>query len=88
MIIHRGIVTRQRLSEPQEAHKAATRRESHKRKRMKKERTLTVEEGVRLTTLRKSRARNNGKKANRRKDAVDAAPRQGIIHPRVGEKQR
>jgi hypothetical protein len=57
---------RPRLSELQEAKKAATRRESHKRKLVKKEETLTVEEGVRLTTLKKFRARNNGKKAKKR----------------------
>jgi hypothetical protein len=65
MIIHQGILMRQRLSELQEANKAATRRESHERKLVQKEGTLTVEESVQLTTLKKFRARNNGRRRRR-----------------------
>ena len=67
---------RQRLSESQEANKAATRRESHKRKLVQKKETLTVEEGVRLTTLKKFRARNNGKKAKKRARVKVSEPSQ------------
>jgi hypothetical protein len=56
MVIHQGILMYQQLSELQEANKAATQRKSHKRKRVHKEETLIVEDGVRLTTLKEFRA--------------------------------
>jgi hypothetical protein len=54
---------RQRLRELQEAKKAATRRKSHERKLVQNEWTLTVEEGVRLTTLKEFETRSDRKKA-------------------------
>ena len=36
LMIHEGVLMRQRLSELQEANKAATRRKSHKRKQIQK----------------------------------------------------
>jgi hypothetical protein len=57
---------RQRVSELQEANEVATRRKSHKRKRVQEEGTLIVEDGVRLTTLKEFGARSDGKKAKKR----------------------
>jgi hypothetical protein len=42
------------------------RRKSHKRRRIQKEGTLTVEEGQQLTALKEFRARSNGKKRKKR----------------------
>ena len=48
------------------ANEAATRRKSHKRKRVQKEGTLTVEEGLGLTLLKEFGARSDSKKAKKR----------------------
>jgi hypothetical protein len=48
------------------ANEAATRRKSYKRKRVQKEGTLIVEEGLRLTTLKEFGARSDGKKAKKK----------------------
>jgi hypothetical protein len=66
MIRHQGVLMRQRLGELQEANKTATRRRSHKRKRVHEEETLTVKDGVRLTTLQEFEARSDRKKAKKR----------------------
>jgi ribosomal protein L32 len=76
MMIHQGVLMRQQVSELQEANKAATRRKSHKRKRVQKEGTLTVEDGVRLTTLKEFGARSNGKKAKKRAHVEVGEPSQ------------
>jgi hypothetical protein len=47
-------------------NEAATRRKPHKRKRVQEEGTLTVEDGLRLTTLKEFGARSDGKRAKRR----------------------
>jgi hypothetical protein len=60
------VLMRNQVAELQAANEAATRRKSHKRKRVQKEGTPTVEEGVRLTTLKEFRARSDGKKAKKR----------------------
>jgi hypothetical protein len=70
MMIHRGVLMRQRLSELQEANEAATRRKSHKIKRLQKQGTLTVEEGVRITTLNEFETRSDRKKAKKRARVV------------------
>ena len=62
---HSLVLVRKQVSELQDANKAATRRKSHKRKRLQQEGTLTVEEGVRLTTLEEFAARGNGKRAKK-----------------------
>ncbi|KAH6417832.1 hypothetical protein HBI59_250890 [Parastagonospora nodorum] len=46
-------------------NKAATRRKSHKRKRVQEEGTLTVEDGLRRTTLKEFGARSDRKKAKK-----------------------
>jgi len=48
------------------ANEAATRRKSHKRKRVQKEETLTISKELRLITLKKFRARSNRKKVKKR----------------------
>jgi hypothetical protein len=55
---------------------AATRRKSHKRKRVQKEGILTAREGLRLTTLKEFAARSDGKKAKKRARANADEPTQ------------
>jgi hypothetical protein len=57
---------RDQVAELRAANKAATRRKSHKRRRVQEEGTLTVESGVRLTTLKELGAHSDGKKAKKR----------------------
>ena len=59
------MLAQQEIAELRAANKAATRRRSHKRKRVKAEGTLIVEEGLQLTTLKEFRARSNRKKAKK-----------------------
>jgi hypothetical protein len=66
IMAHQMVLMRNQVAELQAANKAATRRKSHKRKRVQKEGTLTVEDGVRLTTLKEFGARSDGKKAKKR----------------------
>jgi hypothetical protein len=66
MMAHQIVLMRNQVAELQAANKAATQRKSRKRKRVQKEGTLTVEEGVRLTTLKEFNARSDGKKAKKR----------------------
>jgi len=72
------------VSELQAANEAATQCRKHKRKQLQKEGTLTVEEGLRLTTQKEFEACSNGERAERGgtlmqvsqlKGAVDAAAR-------------
>ena len=66
MIAHALVLSQKRIAELKAANEAATRRKSYKRKRVQKEGTLTVEEGLRLTTLKEFGARSDGKKAKKR----------------------
>ena len=66
MMAHSLVLVRNQVAKLQAANKAATRRKSHKRKRIQQEGTLTVSEGVRLTTLKEFNARSDGKKAKKR----------------------
>jgi hypothetical protein len=65
MMAHSIVLITKRNAELQAANEALTRRRSHKRKRLQQEGTLTIDEGVRLTTLKKFRARSNKKKAQK-----------------------
>jgi hypothetical protein len=67
---------RKQVAKLQAANKAATRCKSHKRKRIQREGTLAVSEGVRLTTLKEFNARSNGKKASK-KASKEARVRSG-----------
>jgi hypothetical protein len=66
MIAHQMVLMRNQVKELQAANEAATRRKSHKRKRVQKEGTLTVKDGLRLTTLREFGARSDRTKAKKR----------------------
>jgi hypothetical protein len=66
MIAHQMVLMRNQVAKLQAANEAATRRKSHKRKRIQKEGTPEVTEGVRLTTLKEFKARSDRKKAKKR----------------------
>jgi len=72
IMMHSAVLLRARVTELQVANEAATRRKSHKRKRVQKEGTLTVEEGARLTALKEFSARGDGNKG-RKKARVDGS---------------
>jgi len=73
---HKLVIATERIKELEAATKAATRRKSHKRKRIQKEGTLTVEEGQRLTALKEFGARSDGKKGKKRVRAEGGEPSQ------------
>ena len=66
MMAHLLVLVRNQVAELQAANEAATRRKSHKRKRVQRDGTLTVSEGVQLTTLKEFRACSNRKKAKKK----------------------
>jgi hypothetical protein len=66
VVAHKLVLSQKCIAEFEAANEAATRRKSHKRKRVQKERVLTVEDRVRLTTLKEFDARSDGKKAKKR----------------------
>ena len=66
MMAHSLVLVRNQVADLQAANEAATRRKSHKRKRIQQEGTLTVSEGVRLTTLKEFNACGNGKRASKK----------------------
>jgi hypothetical protein len=76
MIAHSLVLMTKRNAELQAANEASTRRRSYKRKRVQQEGTLTVNEGVRLTTLKEFRARSDGRKAKKRARADEGEPTQ------------
>jgi hypothetical protein len=65
IIAHKLVLAQKEIAELRAANEAATRRRSHKRKRVQAEGTLTVEDGLRLTTLKEFGARSDGKKAKK-----------------------
>jgi hypothetical protein len=65
IIAHKLVLSQKRISELEAANEAATRRRSHKRRRIQKEGTLTIEEGGQLTALKEFGARSDGKKAKK-----------------------
>jgi hypothetical protein len=76
IIAHKLVLAQQEIAELRAANEAATRRKSHKRKRVKAEGTLIVEEGLRLTTLKEFGARSDGKKAKKQVRAKGGEPTQ------------
>lgn len=66
MMAHSMVLMTKRNAELQAADEAATRRKSHKRKRIQREGVLTVEEGLQLTTPKEFSMRSDGKKAKKR----------------------
>jgi hypothetical protein len=76
IIAHKLVLAQKRNAELEAANKAATRRKSHKRKRVQKEGTLIVEDGERLAALREFGARSDGKKIKKRVRAEVGEPSQ------------
>jgi hypothetical protein len=72
MMAHSVVLITKRNAELQ-ANEAASRRKSHKRKRIQQQGTLTVEEGIRLTALKKSGARGDGRRQRRERALMRAA---------------
>ena len=66
MMAHSVVLMRDEIKSLRVANEAATRRKSHKRKRIQKDGALTVEEGARLTALREFSARSDGKSSRKR----------------------
>ena len=66
MAAHQLVLVRNQVAKLQAANEAATRRKSHKRKRIQQEGTLIVDEGLRLITLKEFRARSDRKKVKKR----------------------
>jgi hypothetical protein len=76
IIAHKLVLAQQEIAELRAANEAASRRKSHKRKRIQKEGTLLVEEGQRLAALKKFGARSDGKKRKKRVRAEGGEPSQ------------
>jgi hypothetical protein len=76
IIAHKLALAQQEIAELKAANEAATRRKSHKRKRVQAEGTLTVEDGARLAVLKDFSARSDGKKPKRRVAAEVGEPSQ------------
>ena len=60
------MLSQKRIAKLKAANEAATRRKLYKRKRVQKEGTFIVKEGLQLTTLKEFRARSDRKKAKKR----------------------
>ncbi len=76
VIAHSAVLIKQQIADLQSANEAATRRKSHKRKRISKEGRLTADEGTRLTALKEFGARSDGKRASKRVKASGGGPSQ------------
>jgi hypothetical protein len=76
IIAHKLVLAQKEIAELKAANEAATRRKSHKRKRVQAEGTLTVEDGARLSALQDFGARSDGKKSKKQKRAEVGEPSQ------------
>ncbi|KAJ8106606.1 hypothetical protein OPT61_g9425 [Boeremia exigua] len=76
IIAHKLVLAQQEIRELRAANEAATRRKSHKRKRVQEEGTLIVEDGQRLAALKEFRARSDGKRAKKQMRAQEGEPSQ------------
>ncbi|KAH5791053.1 hypothetical protein HBI89_212980 [Parastagonospora nodorum] len=76
IIAHKLVLAQKEIAELRAANKAATRRKSHKRKRVQEEGTLTVKDGLRRTTLKEFSTRSNRKKAKKQVRAGAGEPSQ------------
>ncbi|KAJ8113059.1 hypothetical protein OPT61_g4731 [Boeremia exigua] len=74
ILSHKLVLAQQQIAELQAANEAATRRKSHKRKRVQKEGTLIVEDGQRLAALKEFGARSDGKRAKKQVRAQEGEP--------------
>jgi hypothetical protein len=76
IIAHKLVLAQKEIAELRAANEAATRRKSHKRKRIQAEGTLIVEDRARLTALKEFRARSDRKKAKKQVRAEGGKPTQ------------
>jgi hypothetical protein len=76
VIAHKLVLAQKEIAELRAANEAATRRKSHKRKRVQAEGSLTVEDGARLAALKDFGARSDGKKPKKRVRAEVGEPSQ------------
>ena len=71
---HKLVLAQKEITELRAANEAATQRKSHKRKRVKAEGSMTIEDGQRKTALQEFGARSDGKRAKRRVRAEAGEP--------------
>ena len=76
IIAHKLVLAQKEIAELKAANEGATRRKSHKRKRVQKEGTLVVGEGELLAALKDFGARSDGKKSKKQKRAKEGEPSQ------------
>jgi len=76
LIAHKLVLAQKEIAELRAANEAATRRKSHKRKRVKAEGSMIVEDGQSRTALHEFGARSDGKKAKRPARAEVGEPSQ------------
>ena len=76
IIAYKLVLAQKRISELKAANAAATRRKSHKRKRVQAERTLIVKDRVQLSALQDFSARSNRKKLKKQVRAKVGEPSQ------------
>jgi hypothetical protein len=76
IIAHKLVLAQKEIAELRAANEAATQCRLHKRKRLQAEGTLIVEDGARLTALKKFGARSDGKKLKRQVRAEAGEPSQ------------
>jgi hypothetical protein len=74
IIAHKLVLAQQEIAKLQAANKAATRRKLYKRKRIQVEESLTVEDGLRLTTLKEFTVQSNRKKTKKQVRAEEGEP--------------
>ena len=68
------MLAQKEIAELRAANEAATRRKSHKRKQVKAEGSMIVEDGQRRTALQEFGVRSDGKKAKKQVRAVGGKP--------------
>ena len=76
IIAHKLVLAQQEIAKLKAANEAATRRKSHKRKRVQAEGILIVEDGARLAALQDFGVRSDGKKSKKQKRAEVGEPSQ------------
>ncbi|KAJ8107255.1 hypothetical protein OPT61_g8994 [Boeremia exigua] len=74
ILSHKLVLAQQEIKELRAAKEVATRRKSHKRKRVQKEGTLIVEDGQRLAALKEFGARGDRKRAKKQVRAQEGEP--------------
>ena len=74
IIAHKLVLAQQEIAKLKAANEAATRRKSHKRKRVQAEGILIVEDGARLAALQDFRVRSDRKKLKKQKRAKVGEP--------------